>query len=46
MNSIILKNLSEDSRGSIKPNDRLVMIDNDEVSTWTVARGDKWIQYL
>lgn len=37
---MILIDIEPASGGSIKPRDHLVKIDNDDIATWTMTRGE------
>jgi membrane-associated protease RseP (regulator of RpoE activity) len=37
--AMILHGLSGEAKGKMKKGDRIVKIDNDDITTWTLARG-------
>ncbi len=36
---MILRSVSDEARGGLQKGDRIIGIDNDDISTWTLARG-------
>lgn len=36
---MILRSISDESGGSLQKGDRIIGIDNDDITSWTLARG-------
>jgi hypothetical protein len=36
---MILRSISEESGGKLEKGDRIIGLDNDDIRTWTLARG-------
>lgn len=46
---MLLRRLGPEAKGKMKKGDRIVMIDNDDIATWTLARGgdqDNYTQFI
>lgn len=36
---MILRSISDEANGGLQKGDRIIGIDNDDITTWTLARG-------